>query len=1065
MTGTPRGTAGPPRAAARLVLLTLGTMLAAPPLPALTQPHGVTVEKVENRSAMAAAGLQPGDVLLSWSLLFPSAPFSSWNAIASPYDWDSVVLEQLPRGVVALAGRRGGGDAVWILPADAWGEVRVRPPLPDLLALFTAQARRLEGEDAAGSRAALELAAGLARTGGTPGETTAWLLSRLGGAAAAAGRPDEADAAFLEASALLERYGSQSARAHRWRSWAYTLFERGDLLAAADAYARALALDLAQAPRGSLAEAASRTGLGNAASQHGDSREAARHFTEALALREQIAAGSAEMARSLIDLGIEVALQGDLTTAEAHFHRALAIQQRARPMSLELAQTLNNLGVVAGRRGYLAAEEEYYRRALDLKLELGQTGPEIASTLNNLGIVARQRGDLETAESYLRRALDLHEQEGNLLHQATAWNNLGILSLKRHDLDTAEERFRRALALREAQSAASPKRIEALANLAIVMTERGRFDEAVAFERQALALAENLQPDGLLVAARLNRLGVTELERGDFAAAERFLLRSLALHRAQAPESLLVSDDLQPLGALARRQGELAVARQRLEEALALVHRHAPGSLDEAEALYELGLTLEQSGQGERGRELFCGAVEVLDGPRRRLGGGELERAHFGEVVIEVYTACAEALYRVGRAEEAFRTLERGRARLYLSLLAERDLRFVEGPEALESTEPLGLAQARTVLEPGTVLLSWTVDRERTLLYAVSTGPRAGAVLLSIPLGREALRRKVQAFRRLVEDPGARRGDLEAQGRELYDLLLGPAEKLIAGGRRLLLSPDGPLNSLPFAALVRRGEPLVVSHPLHTTLSATVYAELRKRRRPPRAGAPIVLFGDPRYTPPALTSAAAAPAADAAVLRAVARGLSLEPLPQSRGEVLAIAAHFRGENVRTFLGAEATEENAKASSGARILHFATHGLWDERRPLHSALALASPEASSPGGDNGLLEAWEVFESVRLEADLVTLSACDTGLGQEASGEGMIGLTRAFQFAGARSVVSSLWSISDDSTAELMSRFYGYLRRGLPKDVALARAQAHLSRRPATAAPYHWAAFQLAGDFR
>jgi CHAT domain-containing protein len=146
---------------------------------------------------------------------------------------------------------------------------------------------------------------------------------------------------------------------------------------------------------------------------------------------------------------------------------------------------------------------------------------------------------------------------------------------------------------------------------------------------------------------------------------------------------------------------------------------------------------------------------------------------------------------------------------------------------------------------------------------------------------------------------------------------------------------------------------------------------------------------------------------------------------------------------------------------------------DERNPLNSGLALTLPEKASEGEENGLLQAWEIFERVRIDADLVVLSACETALGKEAGGEGLIGLTRAFQYAGARSIVASLWSVADDSTGELMERMYTHLKMGKSKDEALRAAQMDLIRRKRNAAtgslgishPFYWAAFQLIGDWK
>jgi CHAT domain-containing protein len=129
------------------------------------------------------------------------------------------------------------------------------------------------------------------------------------------------------------------------------------------------------------------------------------------------------------------------------------------------------------------------------------------------------------------------------------------------------------------------------------------------------------------------------------------------------------------------------------------------------------------------------------------------------------------------------------------------------------------------------------------------------------------------------------------------------------------------------------------------------------------------------------------------------------------------------------------------------------------------LALTIPERPAEGQANGLLQAWEIFEQMRIDADLVTLSACETGLGKELGGEGLVGLTRAFQYAGARTVLASLWSVGDESTATLMTRFYGQWKAGKTKDEALRAAQLEMIRARQSSHPFQGAAFQLAGDWR
>jgi len=146
---------------------------------------------------------------------------------------------------------------------------------------------------------------------------------------------------------------------------------------------------------------------------------------------------------------------------------------------------------------------------------------------------------------------------------------------------------------------------------------------------------------------------------------------------------------------------------------------------------------------------------------------------------------------------------------------------------------------------------------------------------------------------------------------------------------------------------------------------------------------------------------------------------------------------------------------------ARFVHLACHAVQDSRFPLDAGLALAAPREKSR--ENGLLQVWEVFESVRLDADLVTLSACGSGLGADAGSEGLFGLVRAFQYAGARSVAGALWNVPDRSIGRLVRRFYRGLAAGAPRDEALRAAQLDLLSDDATKAPYYWASLALFGS--
>jgi CHAT domain-containing protein len=386
---------------------------------------------------------------------------------------------------------------------------------------------------------------------------------------------------------------------------------------------------------------------------------------------------------------------------------------------------------------------------------------------------------------------------------------------------------------------------------------------------------------------------------------------------------------------------------------------------------------------------------------------------------------------------------------------------------ALQYPRPLDVAGVRAVLDPGTVLLSYLVGERGSYLFVLGPADTQFAAL-PLAVGRDLLRGDVARLRKLLEVPATHSvGRLDAQARRLSEALLLPAADAIRRAERLLILPDGPLHLLPFAALADPTEQSGERHlgalrPLHIAASATVFAELKKDRRE-RAAARLLAFADPDYS--AMASSSQAAASPAELRSARAGGLELRPLPGARREAAAIAAAHAGAS-RVYLGADATEEKFKQLAGeGTLIHLACHGFADERSPLDSALALAIPERWEAGRENGLLQAWEIFEQVRIDAELVTLSACSSALGKEMSGEGVLGLTRAFQFAGARTVLASLWQVSDASTARLMEVFYRHLAAGQSKDVALQLAQRELMEDPATAHPHHWAAFLLNGDWR
>lgn len=869
----------------------------------------------------------------------------------------------------------------------------------------------------------------------------------------------------------------------------------GRLAAAREHLDAARALLTEADPEGPLA-AFVHNGLGLVAWAQGDLVTAEEHLQAALGGMVRAAVPDRTRAVALSNLALIARDRGELRAAERYLRHALAIEEPlAGPEgSWSLAMTLNTAGMVAADRGDLEAAHDAYSRALTIVERVAPGGPAAARILENLGLLELGRGRLDLAEPALRRSLELKQArtpEG--LDVAMALSNLATLHLERGELEVAERLQLRSLALKETVAPESLVVSNTLMALAGIARRRGDLEAARERLERALALRLHLRSGG-----------GDERDRED-----------VARETETGGGSLFVAESLRELGSLARQQEDLETAERRLTEAVAIGERVAPLSIQHARSLHELGLLQRQVGQAAEAAATLLRGIDALEAQSGRLGVGHEATGEYRARHLALYRDAIAALLALGRADDAFHVLERSRARMLLAMLAERDLTFASAvPEELERQRrqlgveldavqeelrrsdparpdeqralelrmaslvaerqaldeqvrvvapqladlrtpvPLDAAAVRRGLDAGTVLVAYSVGELETDLFLLT---QDALEVARLPVGEEALAAAIARFRRGIdrgrwdESAAAAQGDLAA---ELYGLLLGPVDAALAGSRRLVVLPDGPLQFLPFSALLRRdaaGERFLAQWlPLSVTHSATVGAQLRawRERRRPAEPLDLVAFGDPQLA-----------GEEAHAERAAA--YPLPPLPGSRAEVGALLRLFEGR-AEGYLGAEATEARAKAAGSSRYLHFATHALLNERFPLSSALLLRP----TPGGDdNGLLQVWEIFDEVRLAADLVVLSACESALGAAVRGEGLIGLTRAFQYAGAASVAASLWRVGDASTALLMERFYTHLRAGFAKDDALAAAQRDLLIRPATAHPYHWAGFVLYGDWR
>ncbi|MEM4284463.1 MAG: CHAT domain-containing protein [Candidatus Caldarchaeum sp.] len=414
----------------------------------------------------------------------------------------------------------------------------------------------------------------------------------------------------------------------------------------------------------------------------------------------------------------------------------------------------------------------------------------------------------------------------------------------------------------------------------------------------------------------------------------------------------------------------------------------------------------------------------------------------------------------IAALEEALKRADEERQQVELEI-RRRHPRYAE----LQYPEPIGVRALQARLDERTALLEYVLGWEKAVLFVVT---REG--FQAIRLGATAeIRERVEKLRAAIASGPLRMAwaNYVVNARRLYQELVQPAEKWLVGKQELVIVPDEILYYLPFEVLLTSGEVtvedprrlpyLVRSYAVSYAPSASVWASVSRAEvgRPEKT---LLAYADPVYGEVGVESAVGR-----ALNSAFGELKKLPPLRSSRREVEGIAKLYSAEEVTLYLGAQAREENVKgeALDRYRFVHFATHGLLNEQAPSYSGLVLTLPSGARQAQEDGLLQVYEVF-NLKLNAELVVLSACETGLGKQMRGEGLIGLTRGFFYAGAGAVVVSLWKVADVSTAELMVRFYRHLKAGRGKADALRRARLEMLEEGRFMHPFYWAPFVLMG---
>ncbi len=990
-------------------------------------------------------------------------------------------LDDLPASTQAESARIGAWQA-----ATRGGELLFRPAPGSL---EPARAAFAEARD-------LFLAAGDPTGAAEATNAVAAVLHRLG-------RLRQAAELYREAASRWRDLGLDGRQARAWNDLGLTSWEAGDLAAADDALARGLAL--ARALGDAYDEADLRNDQCLVLHARGGIRAALDCYRDALARFRRLGEAR-DQASVLNNLGFAYYSLGEPQPAEENYEQALAIQRATGDRHGE-AQDLNNLAVLHRSLGEIATALRCYGEARAILATLDDRREE-AAALNNLGVAYAALGEAERARLDFTRALDLRRAAEDRRGEVSTLNNLGRLEQESGNLEAAAAFYRQALSLARATSDPGAEAL-ALSSLGEVDAAAGRAGVALDELDQALAGQARIG-DHYHEATTLRRKAEVLAASGRSAEALPLLDRVLAFCRSIGNRV----DEARTLTARARAwrdNGRLEAARGDAEAAIAAVESlraqlRSPelrsSFFGYARDAYDLEIDLlvrldgEAPGQGfdraafeasERARARTLLDVLRDSGSAALDAGDPAQRARRRDLERRLALKADRRQSLLGGGDPARLASLQVEIEQVMADLDGLDAEMRrQDPRYAGLTRPAGssTAEIQALLGPDTLLLEYHLGRERSFLWVAGETSLRTFVLP----GRGAIESAARAFHEKVSSPPApgEQGRGRA-GDALSRLLLAPAAAAL-GDHRLAIVADGALQYVPFAALTdpepgaaaggaRQPGPLLRRHEIVELPSASVLAVQRRElaRRAPAARLAIV-FADPVFDGAdsrvaragggaAVAGAGRPPAAPAGT----SRGGELDRFGRlrfSRREALAIAALAPPGAVATELDFTANREAVLSGRlrDYRYVHFATHGTFDSMRPELSALVL-SRVGPDGGPREGFLRLRDIY-GLDLNADLVVLSGCRTALGKEIRGEGLLGLTRGFLYAGAARVVASLWWVDDRATAELMTRFYrGLWSGGLTPAAALRQARLAIAAERRFRDPYYWGAFLLQGDWR
>ncbi len=746
----------------------------------------------------------------------------------------------------------------------------------------------------------------------------------------------------------------------------------------------------------------------------------------------------------------------------------------------QMVETLLELGLVSEKQGDFAKALEFYTQAQAMATKHDLKGGLSKALLYQANSYWFQ-GDYQKAFRFQRESLDIAEAIEDVRQQAFIHNTLGLIHWTLNDSERALRSLNRSLEL--AKQIHSPLDIaSANNNIGLVHRKDKRYEESIEFFNRALEQDIKLKSKWGQGYTHRN-LGMSKMRLKRLDEAEPHIDKAIALSREIGNRTNLVKSMLE--------SGHLALERNQCEKAVPIFEE--TGTLAETlnirevlwRALRGQGVCLKRANQRAEAVEVYKKAVDVVDKMRAAIKVEEFQNGFLTDKQ-DVYKELILLLLDMGKAEAAFNFAEKAKARSFIDLLGnqkislkndvsqklydalteqKKTIRMVEdalgaarsqadeekmktlsarlvsartayqdllirakeqSPEisSFVTVESITLKELDAYMEEPMALLEYLVTENELVIWVVVKG---GIDVVRVPVKEADISRVVKDYRKRIQQLAP----VEDQLSQLYNWLMRPVEKFTSQKRVLAIVPHSHLHYVAYASLKDGESYLIEKHPLFYSPSASVLRYTFKRKFEKSAQIKVLALGNPDL------------------------GDFNYDLPLAEMEAKSIRWEFPRIDILT--RDKATESwLQKHISDYQIIHIASHGEFDPINPLFSSLKLTKDKS-----EDGNFEVNEVF-SLQINADIVTLSACQTGLGEITAGDDLVGLNRAFIYAGTHSLLSSLWRVSDISTAVLIKHFY---RNYVQNDKAESLRKAQLLVKNLYPHPSYWAGFNLTGDFR